>query len=355
MIRPQPHIAALNAYQLADLGPATSVSLAQNESAFPASPAALRAGAEALSHAALYPDPDWSALRGVLSDVHGVAPEHILCGAGSMDLISALMRCYAGPKDQVLGTDYGYLFAATAASQADARFVSVAEPEFTVSVDALIAALTAQTRLVFLCNPGNPTGTVIPAEEILRLHDALPSGVLLIVDQAYGEFSDAVSAPYPIFERVARGNICVLRTFSKAYALAGARVGWGVFPIEVAQTLRKVLLPNNLTAAAQAMACAAVLDAAHMADLVARTGQERDRFAERLRALGLCVPQSHTNFVLAVFDTDTQARDMDATLRNAGFIARRMGGYGLPFALRITIGTPDVMDAVAQVIERGLT
>lgn len=350
MIRAVPGVAAMASYALADLGDSTAVSLAQNESAFPTSPKAVAAGQAALASATLYPDPDWRDLRAAIASVHGLPAKHLLCGAGSMELIGCLIRAFAGPGDDVLGTEYGYLFVATACQQSGARYVRASEPELTVSIDLLLAAVTPTTRIVFLCNPGNPTGTRIANAEILRLRGALPPDVLLVVDQAYGEFDD--QDPTPIFDLVARGDTVVLRTFSKAYGLAAARVGWGYFPPEIGAETRKLLNPNNISTVSQEMASAAMRDQSHMAHVVNQTAQIRDRFAERVRGTGLVVPESHTNFVLIRFGDVQAVRQVDAALRKGGYILRGMGGYGLPECLRATVGTADVMDAVADALEK---
>jgi histidinol-phosphate aminotransferase len=349
MIRVVPAVAAMASYALADLGDSSAVSLAQNESAFPTSPKAIAAGEAALASATLYPDPDWRTLRAAIGSAHGLDAEHILCGAGSMELIGCLIRAFAGPGDDVLGTAYGYLFVGTACQQSGARYVKAAEPELTVSVDLLLAAVTPATRIVFLCNPGNPTGTRIANTEVLRLRKGLPAEVLLVVDQAYGEFDD--QDPTPIFDLVARGDTVVLRTFSKAYGLASARVGWGYFPPRISAESRKLLNPNNISSFSQAMANAAMRDQAHMAQVVDQTAQIRDRFSSRLRQAGLHVPTSHTNFVLIRFPDAHAAKQADAALRKAGYILRAMGGYGLPECLRGTVGAADVMDAVAGILE----
>ena len=162
MIRPRPYVAAMAAYALADLGGEEKPTLAQNESAFPPSPEAKAAGVAALDRAALYPDPDWQMLRNSIAMTHGVARELVLCGAGSMDLIDTVIRAFAGPGDEVLATSYSYLFAAAAAARAEASYVTAPETGFQVSVDALLAAVTARTRIVFICNPGNPTEPASP-------------------------------------------------------------------------------------------------------------------------------------------------------------------------------------------------
>ncbi|WP_170415493.1 pyridoxal phosphate-dependent aminotransferase [Ruegeria atlantica] len=344
MIRPVPHVSGMAAYALADLGGENTVSLAQNESAFPPSPAAIAAGRDAMANLSLYPDPEWTELRAAIAEVHGLEPTRVLCGTGSMELIGCLIRAYAGRRDRVLGTDYGYAFVASAAAQCQADYVKAREVDLTVSIDDIIAALTRETRIVFVCNPGNPTGTLIPNSEILRLRDRLPADVLLVVDQAYAEFSDDTNDPSEIFALTDRGDTVILRTFSKAYGLAGARAGWGYFPPEVAADLRKLLNPNNVSVASQATAVAAIRDQAYMRNVVYRTAEIRDRFAEDCRALGLIVPQSHTNFVLLRFASTLDAQRADAVLRANNLLMRGMGGYGLDNCLRATICEAPVMD-----------
>ncbi len=348
MIRAVSGVASMAPYALADLGPAGAQSLAQNESAVPPSPAAIEAGQRALRDAALYPDPDWRSLRVAIAEAHGLEGDAILCGAGSMELIGATIRAFAGPGDEVLGTAHGYLFAATAARQAGAAYRRAAEPGLRVSVETLLSGVSARTRVVFVCNPGNPTGTRILNSEILQLRKALPGDVLLMVDQAYGEFDD--QDPGPIFDMVAGGATVVTRTFSKAYALAGARVGWGLFPPAVGTEVRKLLNPNNITGVSQAMARAAIADRDHVAEVVRETVQSRDRLSNQLRSFGMEVPESHTNFVLVRFADTATAQAADGALRGAGLIARGMAGYGLPDALRITIGPEAAMDLVAKVL-----
>lgn len=351
MIRPNSHIAAMAPYALADMtAPAGKrlISLAQNESALPPSPRALAAGRAALSSARLYPDPDWTDLRAAITRVHGVAPERILCGAGSMDLIAGLLRCYAGPGSSVLSSQYGYAFFRTATLAAGARFVSAPEHDFTVSIDALLAAVDRTTRVVCLANPGNPTGTRISRSELARLRDHLSDDVLLLIDEAYGEFADAPGES--TFDLVFRGDTVVLRSFSKAYGLAGLRVGWGVFPPAVAAEMRKLLNPNNVSAVTQAAAAAAMNDQDHMRAVCAETAERRDGFIERVRHLGLHVPQSHTNFALLRFAGAEAAARADRMLRAEGILMRGMAGFGLPDCLRATIGSEADMDFAARVL-----
>jgi len=349
MIRAVPNVAAMASYALADLGAPGAMSLAQNESAFLPSERALSAGATALKSGALYPDPDWRDLRAAIAKVHPVAVENLLCGAGSMELIGCLIRAFAGPGDSVLGTQYGYLFVATAAEQAGATYVRAPESDLTVSVDEILARVDGSTRIVFVCNPGNPTGTRVAAAELVRLRAALPGDVLLVIDQAYGEFDDQDHDP--VFALVERGDTVVMRTFSKAYALAGLRVGWGAFPPGIAAQTRKLMNPNNISAPAQAMATAAMSDQAYMRQTVAQTARIRNEVTERLRAAGYKVPASHTNFLLIGFRDAETARTAEAALRADGLMLRGMGGYGLGHALRATIGPAEAMDRMCTILE----
>jgi histidinol-phosphate aminotransferase len=348
MIRPVASVAAMAPYALADLGAAGVTSLAQNESPFGTSPMAIAAGVKALKNAPLYPDPDWNDLRTAIAEMHGLAPQRILCGAGSMELIGALVRAYAGPGDTVLGTAHGYLFVATACQQAAAAYVKVPEPRMQVDVDALLAAVTPATRIVFLCNPGNPTGTRIDNARIMRLRAGLRDDVILAVDQAYGEFDD--QPPGAVFALTECGNTVVLRTFSKAYALAGARVGWGVFPEEIATQMRKLLNPNNVAAVSQAMAAAAMRDPVHMHAIVAKTTAIRAEFAFALTKAGFVIRESHTNFVLIPFSDAATADEADKALRASGFLMRGMAGYGLPQCLRATVVAAEAMRKAARIL-----
>ncbi len=355
MIRPVPHIGKMAPYALADLGDEATVSLAQNESAFPASPHAISAGARAIESSPLYPDPDWHALRTAIAEVHGLNPTSILCGAGSMELIGCLIRAFAAPGDHVLGTDYGYAFVASATAQIHVDYVKAHEVNLKVSTSHILAAVTARTKIVFLCNPGNPTGTVISNADIVALRDALPDAVLLVIDQAYAEFVDKDQNPAEVFALVDRGNTVVMRTFSKAYALAAARVGWGVFPEAIATEMRKLLNPNNISTISQVMAQAAMHDQQHMHQIVEQTASIRDRFSQACSALGIAIPQSRTNFALLRFDTPETARRIDAALRREKFLMRGMAGYGLPDCLRATICNKPIMDAVLSVLRKELS
>jgi len=285
-------------------------------------------------------------LRTAIAQVHHIAPAHILCGAGSMDLIACLARCYAGPGCGVLSSQYGYGFFRTAALAAGADYGTAPEVDLTVSVDELLAAVRPETRMVFVANPGNPTGTRIEYADLVRLRDGLDDGILLAIDEAYGEFSPTAGGA--AFDLVERGNTVVLRSFSKAYGLAGLRVGWGLFPAKVAPEMRKLLQPNNISGASQAGATAAMMDQPYMSATVADTARVRDDFTRRLRRTGFMVPDSFTNFILIRFADGHAAQRADRTLCAKGIIMRAMTGYDLPDCLRATIAGAEHMDVAAD-------
>lgn len=352
MIPPVPHVAEMAAYALADLAaPAGKrlVSLSQNESLRGPSPSAIKAASEALQAAHLYPDPDWTALRQALAAQHGVEADAILCGSGSLDLIGCIARTYLQPGTAALAPAHAYPFFATATRSTGARFDVAPERGFHADVDALLAAVRPETRVVFLANPGNPTGTRLPRTEVLRLRAGMPEEVLLVLDEAYGEFADHMGEP--MFDLARQGNTVILRTLSKAYGLAGARLGWGLFPMAVAEQVRKMLNPNNVTLASQAAAEAAIVDQAWMRGTCAQTATLRDAFAERLRAIGVDAPQSFTNFTLIPFASAQAAAEVDATLKSEGVFLRPQAGAGLPHCLRATTGPPEDMDLAAELIE----
>lgn len=355
MILPVKGVAALSPYVVPELeADEGDASLSRNESAFPPSPRAIAAARELAPESRIYPDPNWTELRKAIAEVHGLDRELILCGMGSMELIACLVRAYAAAGDEVLATDHCYAFVPTAAAQAGARIARAREIDFTVSADRIAEAVTPATRIAFVCNPGNPTGTAIPNSEIVRLRAMLPDDLLLVIDQAYGEFTDASDSPKPAFDLAGLGNTVVLRTFSKAYSLAGARVGWGIFPPAVGRQVRKLLLPNSVAAASQAMALAAVRDQGHMRRTVAKTAELRDGFREQAMSLGIESPASRTNFVLLKFPGVEAADAADRALKAEGLRLRRISSSGLPECLRATVCPAPVMDRVLGALRKAM-
>ena len=352
MIKARAHIAAMSPYAIADLTAPDGqrlISLSQNESLRPPSPRAIEAAARAIGGAQLYPDPDWTALRQALATQHGLQAANILCGNGSMELILALALAFAGKDSAILAPAHGYPFFRTVAQLACARFDTAPETERQVSVDALLAAVQPDTRLLFLANPGNPTGTRISKRELARLRKGLREDILLIIDEAYGEFADHLDEPS--FDLTERGGTVVLRSFSKAYGLAGLRIGWGLFPPQVACELRKVLNPNTVSVAAQAAATAAVADQAYMRETCAGTRQLAEEFRARLQDAGFRTRESFANFVLIPFDDPAAAKRADAFLRARGVFLRPQAGAGLPHCLRATIADVEKLGLAAQYLE----
>ena len=345
--KPRAHIAEMAAYKMPDTTAPeghTPVILSQNESLRPPSPAAIEASVAALREAHLYADPDCTALTTALARHHGIAQSQVLCGAGSIALIAALAAAYAGPERAVLVPEHAYPFFLTAAQMAQARCDLAPETARHVDIDALLASVRPDTALVFVANPGNPTGSRISLAEIARLRAELHSDVLLVVDEAYGEFSDHLEP-----SALSLGNIPVLRTFSKAYGLAGARVGWGWFPGDIAAQVRKVLAPNAVPGPAQAAARAALEDQAYMQQTCALTQAARLDVAARLAAFDIA--ETHTNFLLIDCKSTQRAAQIDATLRENGIFLRPQAGVGLPSCLRMTLGTPAQNARAVRILE----
>ena len=355
MIEARDNVRQMAAYALADLAvPAGRrlISLAQNESPFPPS----RQVTEALCHIAddlaAYPDPDWQILRAAIADVDGIPAEEILCGNGSMELIAALILAYVGPGDEVLSTAFGYGYFETVTQLAGGNFIRVAEPDFTVDVDHLLHAVGPATRLVCVANPGNPTGTRIDIASLRRLRDALPAHVLLLIDEAYGEFADPIE-PGAVFVPFGPHTV-ITRTLSKAYCLAGLRVGWARVPAEIRHEMRKVLAPNNISVAGQRAAVAAVHDQAHMRNCVTEVARIKENFVSEIKSVWCRSIPSHANFQLLAFRSEATARAMDQGLRNQGIVGRRFATPGLENCIRMTIGSASVMQEVAGCLKTQL-
>ncbi|MGF1639439.1 MAG: histidinol-phosphate transaminase [Rhodospirillales bacterium] len=355
--RPRPGLEEIAPYVGGESGIAgvdRVIKLASNESALGPSPAAIAALREAADGIHRYPDGGCTALRRALADCFRLDAERIVCGAGSDELIGLLCRAYAGPGDEVLHTEHGFLMYAIAARTVGATPVAAPESNLTADVDALLARVGDRTRLVFLANPNNPTGTYLSVAALARLRAGLPDHVLLVLDAAYAEYMSPARNDYdPGIRLVEAGsNVVMTRTFSKIYALGGLRLGWAYCPAAVADVLNRVRNPFNVSSVAQVAGLAALADTA----LVERARRHNDRWrawtVDRVRALGFDVPDGHGNFVLVRFagEPGRDAATADRFLRGRGIIARRMGAYGLPDALRITIGLEDEMRAVVAAL-----
>ncbi len=328
------------------------IKLASNESALGPSPKAIEALKAHADTMHRYPDGGATELRHALGRHFGLDAERILVGNGSDELISLLVRAYAGPGDEVLYSRHGFLMYAISAKTVGAIPVDAPERDFTADVDALLAAVTERTKLVFLANPNNPTGTCLPASEVRRLHAGLPPHVILGIDAAYAEFVEGEDYDPGIELVLASENTVMLRTFSKLYALGGMRVGWAFCPPGIADALNRLRGPFNVGAAAQAAAVASLEDVEHARRSLAHNRKWRDWSTNEFTRLGLTVIPSQGNFLLVRFPDDA-ARNADAAfefLKSHGIIARKMGGYHLGHSLRITIGTEEEMRITAAAL-----
>ena len=333
-------------------GIARPIRLASNESALGPSPKAIAAYCELAGEIDRYPDGSAAQLRAALGRHHGLDPERIVCGSGSDELIGLLLRAYAGPGSEVLYSRHGFLMYPIGAKAVGATPVAIPERDLTADVDGFLARVTERTRIVFVANPNNPTGTYLTADEMARLHAGLPRNVVLAIDAAYAEFVNRNDYEPGIALVNRAENVVMLRTFSKIYALAGLRLGWAYCPPAIADVLNRIRGPFNVSAPALAAGVAAIEDVA----AVARARAHNDRWlpwlSERLTALGLPLTPSVGNFVLPRFPDDPRlnADAAFAFLQSRGILTRKMAGYGLPQHLRITIGTGEEMKIVAAAV-----
>jgi histidinol-phosphate aminotransferase len=304
-----------------------------------------------------YPEGSPQALREAIGKRHGLDPERIVCGAGSDELIALLLRSYAGPGDEVLYSRHGFLMYPIGALSVGATPIAAPECALTADVDALLERVTTRTKIVFLANPNNPTGTYLGAAELARLHAGLPPSVVLAIDAAYAEFVNRNDYE-PGIRLVDRAdNVVMLRTFSKIYALAGLRLGWAYCPPAIADVLNRVRGPFNVSTPAIAAGIAAVEDTESLARARAHNDYWQPWFSERLTALGLPLTPGVANFVTPRFP-DEPGRNADAVfafLRENGILTRKLAAYGLPQYLRISIGTGPEMEKVAAVLGKFMT
>jgi len=317
------------------------VKLSSNENALGASPLAVEAYRAASERLDLYPEGSARILREAVAETYGLDPARIVCGNGSDELLSLFAHAYLRPGDEVLYSAHAFLVYRIAALANSAVPVEVPEPELRVDVDAMLAAVTPKTRLVYLANPNNPTGSYLSQHEVRRLHAGLRPDILLVIDAAYAEFVRRDDYEAGIALVADNGNVAMTRTFSKVYGLAGLRVGWSYCPANVADVLTRIRGPFNVSTPAQRAAAAALKDRAHVENSVAHNERWRGWLIENIRAAGCRVDDSVGNFVLIHFDDAKESADADAFLCGRGLMLRGMRAYGLPHCLRLTVGTED--------------
>lgn len=356
--QPKPYILGIHAYQPGKSQSASGkplIKLSANENPLGTSEAALAALGAARAEAATYPDPDSRALRAKIAQVHGLDPALVVCGTGSDELLNLAAQGFAGAGDEVLFSRHSFAVYDIAARRCGASPVEAPDSAFAANVDALLAAVTPRTRVVFLANPNNPTGTWLPPQEVARLHAGLPADVLLVVDEAYGEYvaPEYQTAALDLAKRHA--NVLVTRTFSKIYGLAAERIGWATGAAPLIDVLNRIRGPFNVTASGQAAAVAALDDQDFVAASRTHNAAERARLADAVNALGnhgLSFVPSEANFLLVLFEGDVTAAAALEALGEEGYAVRHLPGQGLPHALRITIGKSADMARVAACLKR---
>jgi histidinol-phosphate aminotransferase len=348
---PKPWISAIHAYvpgKSAGADGRPLVKLSANENPLGTSALALAARGEA-AHPSRYPDPDSNALRAAIGELQGIDAARIVMGTGSDEILNLAAQAYAGPGDEVLYVRYGFSVYDIAARRCGAVPVVAPDADYGSDVDALLGLVSEKTRVVFVANPNNPTGSFLPRGEIARLHAALPGDVLLVIDQAYGEYVAPEDDDGALALAEAHANVLVTRTFSKIYGLAGERIGWGTGDAGIVDALNRIRGPFNLSNTAQAMGLAALADQGFVARSREHNRAERARFVAALEQMGnhgLRPLPSQANFVLILFEGRLTAEAAFNGLAERGYITRWLPNQGLPHGLRITIGTAEQMDDI---------
>jgi histidinol-phosphate aminotransferase len=330
--------------------------LSSNETPLGPSPKAKAAYIAAAEKLELYPEGSSTALRTAIAARYGLDPARMICGAGSDELLSLLAYAYLGPGDEAVYSEHGFLVYKIATMAAGATPVTAPEIHHTADVDALLAKVTARTKLVFLANPNNPTGTYLPFDEVKRLHAGLRPDILLVLDAAYAEYVRANDYESGLELVATSANVVMCRTFSKIYGLANLRLGWMVGPPAVIDALNRIRGPFNVSGPAMAAGIAAIQDEAHVTAAVAHNDKWLAWLTQELTALGLTVTPSVGNFLMVAFSTEPgkTAQEADAFLTGRGLVLRRIDAYGLPNALRLTVGPEEANRLVVTVLKEFL-
>ena len=350
---PRPEVMAIAAYVAGEskvAGANRVIKLSSNEGAFGPPPGAIAAYAATAAEIHRYPDGGSAALRRAIGARFGLDPERIVCGTGSDELIGHIAHIYGGPGTDILMSAHGFTMYDIAGTYAGSRVVKVPEQNLTADIDAILAAVTPATTIVFLANPNNPTGSLLPQSEMVRLRAGLPRHVLLVIDAAYAEYVEDPDYDPGVALVDAGADTIMLRTFSKVFGLGGMRVGWGYAPPAVIDAINRVRGVFNVNLAAQAAAVAALAEPGWVESSVAHNREWRGKLMAALNATGIATWPSHGKFFLADFATAERAAAADAFLKSRGIIVRAMGAYALPHCLRITVGTAEECNAVAEAL-----
>lgn len=350
-IHPQPGIMDIALYEGGAshvAGQTDAIKLSSNENPAGPSDRAKDAFLRAVHKLHRYPSTDHAALRQAIAEVHGIDPDRIICGVGSDEILNLVAQAYVGQGDEVVFTEHGFLLYRTSTLAAGGTPVEVKERERTTDVDAILAACNDRTRIVYLANPNNPTGTMIGLAELERLAVNLPKQAILVIDGAYAEYVEGYDGGADLATRLS--NVFMTRTFSKIYGLGGLRIGWGYGPREIIDVLNRIRGPFNLSNAQLEAAEAAVRDQDYVARCRAENARLRTWLAAALAEKGVPSDISTANFILARFADAAEAGACDAYLQSQGLIVRRVAGYGLPHCLRITVGDEASCRRVAHAV-----
>ncbi len=344
--QPRPGVLEIEAYvpgKSSAPGVAKVFKLSSNETPLGPSPHALAAYAATGKHLEDYPDGSASDLRDAIGRAFGLDPARIVCGAGSDDLLNLLARAYLADGDEAIHTTHGFLVYPIATLGTGAKPVVAAEKNYTADVDTILKLVTAKTKIVFLANPNNPTGTYLPFDEIKRLHKALPPHVLFVLDAAYAEYVRRNDYEAGIELVATSDNVVMTRTFSKIHGLAALRLGWMYGPAHVVDAVNRIRGPFNVNSAAIAAGIAAIRDNEHQERAREHNTKWLAWLTEEIGKLGLEVTPSVANFVLIHFthEKGRTATDANAFLTRRGLVLRQVGAYKLPNALRMTVGSEE--------------
>ncbi|WP_375689476.1 histidinol-phosphate transaminase [Pseudooceanicola sp. LIPI14-2-Ac024] len=350
-LRPQPGIMDIALYvsgQAQIEGRDEVLKLSSNENHYGCSDKAREAYLRAAVNLHRYPNTDHAPLRRAIGEVHRLDPDRIICGVGSDEVLQFIAQAYAGPGDEVITTEHGFSMYPILAHAVGATPVTVAEKERRIDVDLILRAVSDRTRIVFIANPANPTGTMLDEAELERLAGGLPEHVVLVLDGAYAEFANGFDGGASLVD--AYPNVVMTRTFSKIHGLGGLRIGWGYARREVIDVLNRIRQPFNLSEGQMAAAEAAVRDVDFTRRCRDENARWRDWLRQQLVQMGVDCDESHANFVLARFADAKRAEDCDKVLKDNGILVRKVAGYGLPNCLRITVGDESACRRVIHAI-----
>jgi histidinol-phosphate aminotransferase len=353
--QPRPGVLAIDAYvpgKSSAPGVAKIYKLSSNETPLGPSPNAIAAYGAVGRHLEDYPDGSASDLREAIGRAFGLDPARIVCGAGSDDLLNLIARAYLADGDEAIHTTHGFLVYPIATLGTGAKPVEAPETDYTADVDAILARVTPKTKVVFLANPNNPTGTYLPFDEVKRLHKGLPPNVLFVLDAAYAEYVRRNDYEAGLELVATSDNVVMTRTFSKIHGLAALRLGWMVGPAHVIDAINRIRGPFNVNSAAIAAGVAAIEDTAHQERSREHNSKWLTWLTEEIGKLGLKVTPSVANFLLIHFPQDKgrTAADANAFLMKRGLILRQVGAYKLPNALRMSVGTEEANRLVVQAL-----